>query len=71
MIDTAPPRNDGLLASCGGVAVLLGNSLIGVLRDTLGSGSGWMLLVLLAAAAAAFLPRFLPVPLLFPDPLSR
>lgn len=50
----------GLLASCGGLAVLVGNSLIGVLRDTLGNPSGWALLVLLAAATAAFLPRFLP-----------
>jgi hypothetical protein len=52
----------GLLASCGGLAVLLGNILIGVLRDTLGSASGWALLAFAAAAASAFLPRFLPAP---------
>lgn len=52
----------GLLASCGGLAVVCGNSLIGVLRDTVGSTSGWVVLILLAAAAAVFLPRFLPVP---------
>lgn len=52
----------GLLASCGGVAVVCGNSLIGALRETLGSTSGWMLLVLLSGASAALLPRFLPVP---------
>lgn len=51
----------GLLASCGGLAVLVGNSLIGGIRDTLGSPSGWVLLVLLAAATAVFLPRFLPI----------
>lgn len=61
----------GLLASCGGLAVLLGNSLIGMLRDTLGSASGWMLLVLLTAVAATFLPRFLPVSLPFSEHLSR
>lgn len=53
----------GLLASCGGVAVLLGNLLIGVLRDTLGSAAGWGLLVLLATSTALLLPRFLPVPM--------
>jgi MFS family permease len=51
----------GLLASCGGLTVLLGNTLTGVLRDTLESAFGWMFLVFLAAVAAAFLPRFLPV----------
>lgn len=50
----------GLLASCGGIAVLVGNSLIGVLRDTLGSTSGWVLLIVLATVTATFLPRFLP-----------
>lgn len=50
----------GLVASCGGIAVLLGNSLTGVLRDTLGNVAGWVLLVLLATATATFLPRFLP-----------
>lgn len=52
----------GLLASCGGAAVLLGNSAIGALRDTLGSPSGWALLALLATAAATLLPRSLPAP---------
>ncbi len=52
----------GLLASCGGLAVVCGNTLIGVLRDTVGSTSGWVLLVLLSGAAAVFLPRFLPLP---------
>lgn len=52
----------GLLASCGGLAVVCGNTLIGALRDTVGSTSGWVLLVLLSGAAAVFLPRFLPLP---------
>lgn len=52
----------GLLASCGGLAVVCGNTLIGALRDTVGSTSGWVLLVLLSGAAAGFLPRFLPLP---------
>ncbi|MHA7219326.1 MFS transporter [Arthrobacter sp. MDT1-48-3] len=52
----------GLLTSCGGLAVVCGNTLIGVLRDTVGSTSGWVLLVLLSGAAAVFLPRFLPLP---------
>lgn len=52
----------GLLASCGGLTVLIGNTLTGVLRDTLGSSAAWMLLTCLTIAAAIFLPRFLPVP---------
>jgi hypothetical protein len=52
----------GLLASCGGAAVLLGNSAIGALRDALGSPSGWALLAILATAAATLLPRSLPAP---------
>ncbi|MHA7281933.1 MFS transporter [Arthrobacter sp. TMS2-4] len=58
----------GLLTSCGGIAVLVGNSLTGVLRDTLGSPSGWVLLTLLASISAALLPRFLPAAFTRPAP---
>jgi MFS family permease len=51
----------GLLATCGGTAVLLGNTLTGSLRDAIGGASNWALLVVLAALAATLIPRFLPV----------
>ncbi|WP_334683369.1 MFS transporter [Arthrobacter sp. CAN_A212] len=51
----------GLLASFGGLAVLIGNTFVGTFRDTLGSSAGWMFLILLTIAAAIFLPRFLPI----------
>ena len=61
----------GLLASCGGIAVLVGNSLTGVLRDTLGGAAGWALLILLATFSAALLPRFLPTAPARPAPPAR
>lgn len=50
----------GLLASCGGVAVLLGNIITGALRDIAGGASGWLLLALLAGVSAAVMPHRLP-----------
>ncbi|WP_258069948.1 MFS transporter [Arthrobacter sp. SX1312] len=61
----------GLLASCGGIAVLIGNGLTGVLRDTLGSTSSWVLLILLALVSATLLPRFLPATSVHPGRPAR
>ncbi|MHA7143013.1 MFS transporter [Arthrobacter sp. CAL618] len=51
----------GLLASFGGLSVLLGNTLVGAFRDSLGGFTGWMFLVSLTIASAIFLPRLLPL----------
>ncbi len=61
----------GLLASCGGIAVLTGNGLTGLLRDTLGSTSSWVLLILVALVSATLLPRFLPATSEHPVPPGR
>lgn len=52
----------GLLASCGGIAVLIGNTLFGAFRDVAGGLSSWVLLVVLATVSASFLPHVLPLP---------
>ncbi|GAA1108213.1 MFS transporter [Arthrobacter flavus] len=52
----------GLLASCGGIAVLIGNTLFGTLRDIAGGLSSWTFLVVLATLSASFLPHVLPLP---------
>ncbi|ALD12251.1 MFS transporter [Clavibacter capsici] len=49
----------GLLASCGGVAVLVGGSAVGALLDT-APALAWGILAALPVAAAVGLPRLLP-----------
>ncbi|QYF73632.1 MFS transporter [Cryobacterium sp. PAMC25264] len=50
----------GLLATCGGVAVLLGSVLLGSLFDS-SPAVGWGLLAGLALVSGLTLPRFLPI----------
>lgn len=57
----------GLVATCGGVAVLVGNTVLGQLVDATDqhqwwAGTPWTPLVLLAAVSALALPRVLPAP---------
>jgi hypothetical protein len=55
----------GLLASCGGLMVLIGNIALGPLYELAGQPSTaaaapWLLTALLATASAAGIRRFLP-----------
>ncbi|MDR6989130.1 MFS family permease [Paenarthrobacter nitroguajacolicus] len=76
--DDAAPRLGayyGLAASCGGIAVLVGNTAVGQVRylteHAAWTGAPWLLLVALMAAPALILPRTIPTPRPEPSPAAR
>jgi MFS family permease len=63
----------GLLASCGGTMVLLGNMLLAPLYEqattpSLAAVSPWLVSAILAASSAALIHRFLPASVPAPRP---
>lgn len=63
----------GLLATCGGIAVLVGNTLLGMLYAATDSATAlpWLILALLPLASAWFVPRLLPDPTSTPSSESE